>query len=1000
MTSDKRPVEDPSQLASDELDGRTTKPLIQGSMRQNNDASMDRKSREMGDAPTILPRDSRRMSDAPTVLPRDSGRLGDAATITPRESRELNRQAQRARSKQSSSAESVATQLKRPIPLDSQPTLPPLDAADERDASTRITGRDAPTRPSMRGEGFIQGESNLRGGDLVGRYVVLGVIGAGGMGIVYLAYDPELDRRVALKVLRPEFSHLDTVGPSLLQEAKSMARLQDPNVCTVYEVGTAKKLVFIAMEYIDGETLSGWLESKPRTWKEVVEVMIQAGRGLDAAHRNGIVHRDFKPDNIMIDQSGRVRVMDFGVSETAVRKPGTRQTPDEDAPRRDNFSSLVVGTPGYMAPEQLNAKPVDQRCDQFSYCATLYKTLYGQLPYQGHTLRELREAFENNTLVETENPKGVPHWLRQIILRGISIDPDKRFPSVGNLVEQLLLVPRRRHMMAYGALAAIVLLAVVGTTVLLAGRSSDRPKPCRGANDRVATVWNSQIRGQVQQGLLASGLPNAERMWNLVDDNMSRYTSNWVTMHTDACEATRVRGEQSTEMLDLRMLCLDGRLREVKALAAVLAEGDRDVAQHGAEAVLALSDLSRCQARQNLLLADPEPDDPTVKQRLNEMRGILATVKARYDAASYRDALPVAEKLTEETSTVGYGPFTAEAQLMLGKLRGKLGELEKAEATLIDAVVTAKSSGAELFEAEALIALVRYIGWEGGNIAAGWQWARFAEAVLIHTGGDSRLQARLARRRSALYYQEGNYQASYELNKQALDIALRALGEDDPDVIDALINVSGLDGILNDVESGIEKTEKAAKEAERVLGEGHPMVAEAINNMANLYVRKGDLELARDNYQRAMDIWEGSLGADHPSISIALNNLGRIADADDETEEAIALYERALAIEEKSLGKDHRKSAITLASLGAAYLNNGNLAKAQPILKRALKVFGDSEEVGVAETRFSLARVLRANGDRKRAFELARQARKLWASHGSTFAEAVEEVDEWLLFPD
>lgn len=1028
MVDDKRRADKSSaRPAVDGPIGRPTTPLVRQKSSPGNAADessdaktlgdaptmMPRHSQSLGDAPTIMPRDSRSLGDVSTIPPRQSRSLGDASTMLPRESRRLDEAAvtsARAAARDSAAITRQSAKALHEKSLGDAPTVLPQRRPGPSDEATMpptrqtvdITGRDAPTRPSMRGAP-VKGDtsSSLRGGDLVGRYVVLGIIGAGGMGIVYLAYDPELDRRVALKVLRPEFSHLDTVGPSLLQEAKSMARLSDPNVCTVYEVGQSDKAVFIAMEYVDGETMSDWLEAEPRTWRDVIDVMVQAGRGLEAAHRNGIVHRDFKPDNIMIDSQGRVRVMDFGVSERAVRKPGTRpDLQDDDIPRRDSFSSLIVGTPGYMAPEQLNAQPVDQRCDQFSYCATLFKTLYGELPYQGNTLRELREAFQNGDLTEPENHHGVPHWLRQIILRGLSIDPDKRFSSVGALVKRMLQVPRQRRNIAIGVLSALILLTVVATTVLLAGRQATTPRPCQGANDRVATVWNDEVRAKVKSGIMASGLPNAERMSKLVDDNMTRYTNNWVTMHTDACQATRVRGEQSAEMLDLRVLCLDSRLREVKALSEVLAEADREVAQRGAEAVLTLSDLSRCQARESLLMADPEPEDAQVRKRLDELREVLASVKARYDAASYRDALPLAEKLLKDAGAVDYGPLTAEANLLLGLIRGRLGDLEDAENILLDAAVTARASGVELLEAQALIALVRYMGWEGGKIDIGRRWSRFAEAVLKRMGGDPRLEARLSRHQSALFYQEGDYQASYALNKKALDVGRRELGKDDPAVIDARINVGGLEIYLGRVDAGLQNNKQAAEDAERVLGAGHPMVAEAFTNLGHALFHKEDIDEAERYYQRARDIWAGSLGEDHPSVAVALNNLGRVAVENAEIDAAIKLYLKALHIEEARLGQGARKTASTLANLGGAYFENGDQANAQKYLERAIAIFGESENFAAADAQFVLARVLWANGDRTLAADWARKARALLARHGDKFDNKIKDIDAWLSFDE
>src|SRR6185312_791559 len=191
----------------------------------------------------------------------------------------------------------------------------------------------------------------LARGASIGRYVVLGLVGRGGMGEVYAAYDPELDRKVAVKLLRVKAGNgvsLTEGRQRTLREAQAIARLSHPNVVVVFDVGTFEEKVFIAMEFVDGNTVTYWLEQKPRTWREILDVFIAAGRGLIAAHEKGLVHRDFKPDNVMVGRDGQVRVMDFGLARQMGAKPIKDERPRPSTPSRDN---VKIGT-GTLPIEQ------------------------------------------------------------------------------------------------------------------------------------------------------------------------------------------------------------------------------------------------------------------------------------------------------------------------------------------------------------------------------------------------------------------------------------------------------------------------------------------------------------------------------------------------------------------------------------------------------------------------------------------------------------------------
>jgi hypothetical protein len=272
------------------------------------------------------------------------------------------------------------------------------------------------------------GAPPLGRGATVGRYVILDPVGAGGMGVVYAAYDPELDRRVALKLLSPGRSGGEPGRLRLLREAQALARLAHPNVVTVHDAGTFGERVFVALELVEGETLRRWLRAEPRPWREVLARFLPAGRGLAAAHAAGLVHRDFKPENVLLGQDGRVRVADFGLAK-ALEEP-------------EEAWGAAPGTPAYMAPEQRRGMAADARSDQFSFCVALHEALYGERP----------------SARETPAGTQVPGWLRDVVLRGLKANPEERYPAMDDLLRDLERDPaavRRRWLAA----AAIVILA-------------------------------------------------------------------------------------------------------------------------------------------------------------------------------------------------------------------------------------------------------------------------------------------------------------------------------------------------------------------------------------------------------------------------------------------------------------------------------------------------------------------------------------------------------------
>jgi len=448
----------------------------------------------------------------------------------------------------------------------------------------------------------------LSRGATLGRYVVLDLLGTGGMGVVYAAFDPELYRKLAIKFLRPEAASAlsgDDAKARLLREAQAMACLSHANVIAVHDVGTIGGEVFIAMEYVDGCTLKEWLKAERREWPEIVAMFSQAGRGLSAAHSAGIVHRDFKPDNVLVGKDGGARVLDFGLArgtlmaegEQAVQLGAHGQNTNSITPKplADDVTKtgILIGTPAYMAPEQIGGGQVDARTDQFSFCAALYQALYGELPFRGDTLPQRLAAIREGRLRTTKASTKVPGWLRDVVLKGLHSEPGARHPSMDVLLHELQQNPGKLWRRVTAVAAVVLLVAVipfVSYSVVLHRESL----VCQGAAEKLAGIWDSPREEAIHRAFLSTTQPRAADAFISAKSALDRQAHSWVAMHNEACQATRLRGEQSEALLDLRMGCLHSRLEEMRALTDLFAQADARVVEKSVEAANALTPLSGC----------------------------------------------------------------------------------------------------------------------------------------------------------------------------------------------------------------------------------------------------------------------------------------------------------------------------------------------------------------------------------------------------------------------
>jgi hypothetical protein len=461
------------------------------------------------------------------------------------------------------------------------------------------------------------------------------------------------------------------------------------------------RILECSMEYVDGQTLSAWLGAKRRTTAEILTVFQQAGRGLAAAHAVGLVHRDFKPANVLVGRNGRVHVADFGLAWLAATPAETPENGTSRGGITITERAEVAGTPSYMSPEQFRGESADASTDQFSFCIALHEALYGQRPFRGDSLDALRQQVLSGRRVTPRRERPVPRWLRRVLARGLALDPSDRFPSMSAL---LAAMSRGRIARLWGP-ALLVLTVAAGASGLgyrhLGGRAL-----CRGSQLRGAQIWDTAHQSAVEAALLATGRPFAEDAWHGTQRLLGRYLADWGVMRQEACEATHVRGEQSAELLDLRMQCLDERLEEARGLIGLLSSADAGLAGRAAQAASRLSPLAACADATALRSGARSLGDPVLRQRVFTLRKELAQVKALALAARYPEAMGALTPLMAQAERVGDHALLANALYHRGRIEQGTGKPTAAEATYRAALVHAGSGHDDALLAQITVELM------------------------------------------------------------------------------------------------------------------------------------------------------------------------------------------------------------------------------------------------------------------------------------------------------
>ncbi|HEX3476141.1 MAG TPA: serine/threonine-protein kinase [Kofleriaceae bacterium] len=568
--------------------------------------------------------------------------------------------------------------------------------------------------------------ARLARGAVLGRYVIEELIGAGGMGVVYRARDPDLGRAVAIKQLgrvRRDWQW----RARLLREAQSMARLAHPNVVTVYDVGLAHDGLFVAMEYVEGVTLRRWL-AQPRSRHEIIAAFAGAGRGLHAAHLAGLVHRDFKPDNVLIAGDGRARVTDFGLARWEAAEAadlaedaggaGGAGGDRSAAPAGLTVDDAVMGTPGYMAAEQYAGAAVDARTDQFAFTCALFEALHGERPFAGDP-DAIREAVLAGRPLA--HPRDLPAWLRRILDRGLETDRERRFASMAELVAALEADPvaaRRRRAIAI-AVAAVVAIAGGGYAATAARDRDQRLAACREAPDELAGSWDATRKAAIAAGFGVAERPGRARTWAKLEQLVDRRAAALRAAREQTCLAS-ARGEQSRELAAKRSACLDERRDELVALTGLMARSDSDPASLIA-AARRVQAIDRCSDTDRLAGEPAPPGDPARRVALGDIRAALGAARMMTAAGRLGLAMEQAQRAADLARAAGDPALAAEAMAALADV--KLGGPEQRWPVVWQAMRDTAAAGTAQAHARAVTVVARDFAAAGKfEDAERWSW--------------------------------------------------------------------------------------------------------------------------------------------------------------------------------------------------------------------------------------------------------------------------------------
>ena len=775
--------------------------------------------------------------------------------------------------------------------------------------------------------------------DRIGKYVVVDRIGRGGVGVVFRAYDPDLDRRVAIKILDP-------IGPpdprrqsSMLREAQALARLAHPHVVTVYDVGMFEGRVYLAMEYVEGLDLKRWAQQRPtkrRRIRQIVGLLIQAGRGLAAAHAAGLIHRDIKPANILVGADGRVRVADFGLAVQA----GAVERGDVSGPislelsgsprRHTTVTRGAAGTPAYMAPEQQESGPVDPRTDQFSFCVMAWEVLLGQRPWAS----ALPMPDEPPTV-----PAGtdIPRHLRAALERGLAARPEDRFDSMQALLEALARDPWRSRRRV-----GVAGVAVLGLGAWQALAWQHERHQCDAAGETIEEVWTADARAKIEQAFQASEVPSSQRQWERVAAGLQTYAEEWSALARRSCKAHRLDEQLSAEAYGLLGRCLQERKGELMAMVELLSTADADVVIRSAELSGMMTPIEACDGPKAPGSQLPLPERPEDQRRVQALRAELTRVEVRQWAGRFDEALALSEQLEPEVEATAFDPLSAMLTYLQGRSLQGLRDHARARPHLRRAYASALEHGDDRLAARAAISLL-HLARSDDDYALGEAWADTAEA-LYRRAGLPHWVSDVHMARAGLLVRQGRLGEAETMMARALEHAEKRFGPEAYALIPFMANSATVARRQARFEDALAIYDRVLPIVERSQGADSAPYAEELEKKAVVLSDMGRFAEALDLAQRAHDIIENAYGSDSPILAQTKLNMGAVASRRGDNWAAARLGDEAIEIlqaqedrDEITLLKVRQNVAVAASHLGRP---GHAVAQMQDILVQRLRIQG------------------------------------------------------------
>jgi serine/threonine protein kinase len=755
------------------------------------------------------------------------------------------------------------------------------------------------------------------------RYKLIGLLGSGAMGVVYRAYDRALERYIALKLIRSDSAGDSGLKVRLVAEAHALAKMTHPNVVTIHDLGIHGDEIFIAMELIEGPTLRAHLQEARAGWKEIVAYYLQAARGLAAAHDHGLIHRDFKPDNVLVSGS-RVVVTDFGLVRPIL----------EDSDK--HVEGEPVGTPAYMAPEQFRGEAADQRTDIFNFCASVYESIYRESPFPGDSVAQRRAAVLTNTRRLPSSQVQIPSYLRSTLQKGLAPDRADRFSSMRELIdifsEILSSEARRRRRQVYAASAiAIVALSFGGTFVW---RRLVPRRLCRQNAGELSAYWSKDARPKILSALRHSRVPFRYETWQTLDSLLSRYVESWGDAYAQQCDAAWGMRAQSFAAVK-RLMCLDEQQIAVKEFADLLATGDGDVWTRSVISAPQLEPPLSCGVATPDSESYPAADKEQSRQPINDSRRKLGAAAGLEMAGKYERAAAAAESALQTARAIEFVPLEADALFRLASIRkdqGKWSESERLFTACVDAAERARN---DLLRAKSAIGLLYVVGSRQRRSAEGARWAHQAEVVLARLGNPSREMAALRAMRALLRLQDGQLDQAEDDLRAALMQYQQLLPANDSTIGFTLGNL----GIVAQAKGKYWEAASLYGQAyallSATLGSQHPRSGDALADVGYVLLTMGRLGEAKQTFERALAVQTLGLEGPHPFVATTLMNVANVYDSLGNHQQALSYGTQALDIVQALDPASDQLFAVKL-NIANYVAELGQFARAQKLANEVL----------------------------------------------------------------